>query len=143
MLPFLLEFIDSDFMKAVFFLIAFGTAVAAIAATVIAIVVLWKLTRAGVRRWHGLRAAGQPISPTQLLGILLMVLPGPVLGLLALTFAVGVGTIEFEYRQQIQDVESRLQQHRAELRRQTVGRYVFADTVRFRATRPRRATAPR
>ena len=133
-------------MQAVGYLMMFGAAVAAIVVIVVAtavIIVLWKLTRAGVRRWQGLRATGQPISPAQLLGVLLMALPGPLLALFVLTVAFWMGMIEFEYRQQTQDVEARLQQHRAELRRHMVGRYVFAATVRLRATRPRRAPALR
>ena len=130
MLPFLLEFIDSGFMTAVFYLMAFGAAVVAVAA----IVGLWRLTRAGVRRWQSIRAAPQPVPLSQRLGAVLLVLPATVVGLLAVcSLILGVW---FNKREQegMHKHAAAVQQHQVTTRAALEGHYFLADSMLLTAS---------
>ncbi|WP_046245908.1 hypothetical protein [Hymenobacter terrenus] len=107
MSPLLLEFIDSDFMQGVFYLIAFLAASFALAV----IIVLWHLTQAGLKAWQSIRNSPQPVPLSRRLVVALLLTPAAVLSLLGVC-ALGLTVwVNREERHRYREKAVRVQQH--------------------------------
>ncbi len=118
----LLEFIDSPFMQAV----GVGIAIAAGSVALGAAVLLWRLTRAGLRQWKCLRAAPGPALVVHWLGAGLLLLPAALVGLVAvLVLAGGAASVVYE-RERDAQYKVALQQHQDSVYQAVAGRYAQA-----------------